>query len=87
MFTLIAQLAIILMHNQDKAMLVMLAAAVTAVFFISRTMPKTGNEEDSVFEPLLLFARNMFPFTPVIVICTMAVFFAAAAYLYKRREK
>lgn len=86
-FTLIAQLAVIFMHSQDKAMLVILTVAVIAIFIISRTMPKPEGEDDNPFGALLRLAQGIFPFTPVIIIVGIAAFFGASVYLYQRREK
>ena len=86
-FTLIGQLAVIYMHNQDKAMLLILAVAVIAIFIISRTMPQPEGEDDNPFGALLRLSQDIFPFTPAIIIVGMAVFFGALVYLYQRREK
>lgn len=86
-FTLIAQLAIMRMHNNDKAMLLILGVAVVAVFIISRMMPKPEGEDDNPFGLLLRLAQDIFPFTPVIIIVGIAIYFGVSVYLYQRREK
>ena len=86
LMSVIAQIYIRIFRGMDKGMLALVVTVIVVEFAIfTFNSPGPGAQEKEI--DLVGLCEQLFPFTPIIFIGTLAVGFAAMYVLYGRREK